>query len=101
MLVFWRASKAPKLASAASRWTTGSFRPAEAEHSPSPGERRPGDQRAFDTEGSMAKWPWVDTTPPILEPILVVGLGPVHWGLTVLAFDPWPNLHLPRLAKLS
>ena len=21
----------------------------------------------------------------------MVGLGPVHWGLTDLDFDPWPN----------
>ena len=41
-------------------------------------------------------WLWVKTNgyhvavgaPPILEPILVVGLGPVHWGCG-LAFDPW------------
>ena len=24
-------------------------------------------------------------------PILVVGLGPVHWGLTDVDFDPWPT----------
>ena len=41
-------------------------------------------------------WPWVNTNGipfwgigalPMLEPILVVGLGPVHWGYD-LDFDP-------------
>ena len=32
-------------------------------------------------------------SPPILEPVSVVGLVDVHWGLTDSAFDPWPNEH--------
>ena len=30
-------------------------------------------------------------SPPILEPILVGIESDVHWGLTDLAFDPWPH----------
>ena len=33
---------------------------------------------------------WVNS-PPMLEPILVVGLVDVHWGRTDSAFDPWPT----------
>ena len=37
-------------------------------------------------------------SPPIVEPILVVGLVDVHWGLTDLDFGPWPiGLGLPAL----
>ena len=32
---------------------------------------------------------------PILGSISVGGLGPVHWGLTDLGFDPWPFLPSP------
>ena len=28
--------------------------------------------------------------------ILVVGLGPVRWGLTDSGFDPWPRHMRPR-----
>ena len=35
---------------------------------------------------------WGFGAPPILEPIRLVGLGPVHWGLTDLVLSPWPCL---------
>ena len=53
------------------------------------------------------RWPWLKpmgshfgvAAPPILEPILVVGLVDVHWGYD-LDFDPWPDQTSPKTRAL-